>query len=255
MVPLKKLVRGVALMYPKLISDALYGRFYEIGEGIFVPSSTTVTQFGAPMSFTLLKYIMKEADGDYEKYLKSSSDALVVGTDVHTAWEHLIEGKKVTIDPPNAEIQRALTCLCMFYEQYQPKIVAMETMLYHKDYGYAGRADTVAYIGDDLWMLDVKTSKVLDPFKFSLQLTMYANLWNANNKEQITRLGVIHGKKNYRGSIPAKSTKLLHEYPFDQEGVKSALYMFNRSYEAFDRKGILKRKPKLNNEFKLKGVK
>ncbi len=248
-------MKEVALMYPKLISDALYGRFYEIEEGIFVPSSTTVIQYGTPMPFTLLKYIMKEADGDYEKYLNSSTIALTVGTDVHIGWEMLIEGKTVTIDPPNKEIQRALTCLCMFHEQYQPKIVEMETMLYHKDFGYAGRGDTVAYIGDDLWMLDVKTSKVLDPLKFSLQLTMYANLWNATHKEKITRLGVIHAKKNYRGKVPAKSTKLLHEYPFDQEGVKSALYMFNRSYEAFDKKGILKRKPKLNKVFKLKGVK
>ena len=57
----------------KLVEGTRYGRFYDIGDGIYVPSVTTVTRYGCPTPNFLLKYIINNAKGDYDKYLESKA--------------------------------------------------------------------------------------------------------------------------------------------------------------------------------------
>ena len=44
--------------YPRIIREAKYGRVYEIAEGAYVPSVTTVLKYGLPTPEFLMKWMM-----------------------------------------------------------------------------------------------------------------------------------------------------------------------------------------------------
>ena len=245
----------------KQINNAIYGRWYDV-DGIKVPSVSTITQWGCPMSFGLLEFICKEAIklGSWEEYQRGEfSEALRVGTDVHNYAEQILNGEEVIIEN-DKEVQKALTSLMFFLKRHKPRPVAIEKVLFCTKMKqgrlilpFAGRCDMVADINNELWMLDFKTSKSLDVHRYPIQLTMYASLWNATQDRMIDRLGVVHLKKSYRGAEPSKNTKFLHEYNFNMESVKCALHFFHNFYSSTDKDGSPKLKPNLHTEFKLGG--
>ena len=247
--------------YPRIV-DTVYGRFYEVAESVYFPSVSTVTSYGTPLSFGVLKHIVKNADGDYEKYLKAETEALRVGTKAHDTVEKLIDGEEVIIEK-DPEVQKAVISFTEWYNQYKPNVIASEEILYNtvcKQGKYilpvAGRCDLVAEIENkfgetDLWLIDFKTSKNPRDPKNQIQLTFYAWLWNLNNDRKIDRLGIVSLKKDFAGVKPGKTAKLMIEFNYDKTLAMCALKMFNHFYEAYDRKGNPKVKPKLATKFTL----
>lgn len=248
-------------MLPKVV-NTIYGRFYEVVEGVFFPSVSTITTFGTPLSFGVLKYIIKESDGDYEKYLNNKSEALRVGSLSHDYAERILCGEEIVIER-DPSVQRAIISFTEWYNKYQPKVIATEQVLFNtvfKKGSYllpiAGRCDLVAEIKnkkgeDELWMLDYKTSKNPRDPRNQIQLTIYAWLWNLNNERKIDRLGIVALKKDFAGSRPGATTRYMIEYQYNEELAMSAYYIFNKFYEAYDRKGNPKIKAKLATKFKL----
>ena len=241
----------------KAVEGTRYGRFYDIG-GFYVPSVTTVTKYGCPTPHFLLRYIIKQSGGDYDKYINTTSEALRVGSAVHDRCEDLLNGKEVNIEN-DPEVQKGIISFCKWYFEANPKVISIEEVLYSKAIRqgslllpYAGRCDLVAEIDGEIWMLDLKTSKSLEDYTYVIQLSMYKKLWDAMHPEQkIERMGLVHCKKDFMGSQPTARTKLFKEIKFDEEGVRSALYLYYKYEDAFDKKGILKTKPKLQTDFKL----
>tara|TARA_R100001594_G_scaffold120212_1_gene155804 strand:+ start:257 stop:1015 length:759 start_codon:yes stop_codon:yes gene_type:complete len=248
-------------MYPKIV-NTLYGRFYEVAEGVFFPSISTITSFGTPLSFGIMKYIIKQSDGDYDKYLNNKSEALRVGTKAHDIAERLLKGEEITIEK-DPSVQKAIISFTEWYNMYEPKVVATEKVLYNticKSGSYvlpvAGRCDLVAEIKnkegeEELWMIDFKTSKVPRDPRSQIQLTFYAWLWNLNNERKIDRLGIVALKKDFAGRKPGRTTKYMIEYKYNEELAMSAYNIFNAFYEAYDRKGNPKLKPVLATKFRL----
>ena len=76
-------------MYPRIYPRTHYGRFYEIAEGICVPSSTTLCRYGNPMAHSTLLYIIKQSEGSVDTYYNKKTQALIDGNDVHQAIEDL----------------------------------------------------------------------------------------------------------------------------------------------------------------------
>ena len=241
----------------KVVSGTRYGRFYDIG-GFYVPSVTTVTKYGCPTPHFLLKYIIKQSEGDYDKYLTKTSEALRVGTAVHNDCEKLLLGEELLIEH-DPEVQKGVISFCQWYFKAKPKVLAVEEVLYSKSLKqgklvcpFAGRCDLVAEIDGDIWMLDLKTSKSLEDYTYVIQLSMYKMLWDVlHPDQQIDRLALIHCKKDFMGSRPTARTNLFKEVKFDKEAVDSAMNLYHRYEDAFDRNGVLKTSPALETKFKL----
>tara|TARA_R110002020_G_scaffold2529_4_gene12117 strand:- start:5042 stop:5773 length:732 start_codon:yes stop_codon:yes gene_type:complete len=241
----------------KVVEGTRYGRFYDIG-GFYVPSVTTVTKYGCPTPHFLLKYIIKQSEGDYDKYLTKTSEALRVGSLVHDNCEKLLNGEELFIEN-DKEVQKGVISFVKWYNEHKPKVLAVEEVLYSKSLKqgkltcpFAGRCDLVAEIDGEVWMLDLKTSKSLNDYTYVIQLSMYKMLWDVLHPEQqIERLGLVHCKKDFMGSRPTDRTNLFKEVEFNKKAVEAAVYFFYMYEDAFDKQGVLKTFAKLETEFKL----
>ena len=60
--------------------------------------------------YDMLKYIIKQAEGDYDKYLTKTSEALRVGSLVHDNCEKLLNGEELFIEN-DKEVQKGVISL------------------------------------------------------------------------------------------------------------------------------------------------
>ena len=251
-------------MYPKAINDVQVGRIYEIAEGTFVPSVTTVIQWGCPMPIHLLNWIIKTSQGDPDKYWNVNNRDAQIGIDAHNLVELfakrqmgiLTRGEYAefqTISIQDEPLQKALICFMDFYVKHKPKFLEVETPLFHKSIPYAGRIDAVAEIDGEVWLLDYKTSRSVDKDKkIQMQLSAYARLYEKIGDHKIDRMGVVHLKKNFvpgKDGFPSKRSKYLYEYERDDSLMDKALDMFNMFYDQLDSSGKPKIKPQLISDF------
>jgi sulfur relay (sulfurtransferase) DsrC/TusE family protein len=247
---------------------------YEVEEGIFFPSVSTICRYGFPMDEFLLKWYIEQSRGDYNRHVRHNGEASEVGTYVHDVAEQLIKGEEITIpDDPmeivsgrgyyptfktSVAVKKAVQSFVIWYNENQPNVISTEEMLFATDtidkqfkFPFAGRCDMVADIDGELWMLDIKTSKkVENVISMQAQLSMYVMLWNATHERKIDRMGIVWAKKDYRSNKPPRSVMKTYEYKYDEELVRDVYRMFNRFFDGFSF-GVPKTKAPLPNHFKL----
>ena len=249
--------------YPKAVNNVV-GRLYEIEKDIFVPSVTTVIQWGCPMPIHLLNWIIKTSQGDPDKYWNVRNRDAQIGIDAHNLVELFAKRQMDILTDEELEtykniniqdepLQKALTCFIDFYIKHKPKFLEVETPLFHKSIPYAGRIDAIAEIDGEVWLLDYKTSISVDKdMKIKMQLSAYARLYEKVGKHKIDRMGVIHLKKNFvpgKDGFPSKRSKYLYEYERDDSLMDKALDMFNLFYDQVDSNGKPKTSPELEQNF------
>ena len=230
-----------------VVENAFNGRWYEIAEGTYVPSVTTMLKGGTPKDEWFYKFLITASEGNYDKYLKGKSEASRVGIKTHDIIEHLLSGKEYTFDKRDPEVQRAVTSFVTWWQTAGIKskdFLAIEKFLYCLDlkdgeikYPYAGKPDLITRMPDPknpkkkiVALIDWKTSKRPDDPAYGLQLSCYKQLWDATQKEPIDKMYVVWCKKNFKGAIPGKTSRFLYEMPFDPKGVECANYLFNKFY-------------------------
>lgn len=245
-------------MYPRIIPDTTYGRVYEVDEGIFFPSVSTIPSHGMPLSPFLLKWFIENSKGDYDKHAKYSSQGSEVGTFVHDCIDKMLEGDEIKISPnpldhirgkgyyptykASVEIKKALVSFIAWYNENQPKVIAKEEMLYCLDkkdgvykFPFAGRCDMIAEVHNELWLLDTKTSKAVEKQPgMQCQLSIYKMLWDATHDRKIDRMGIIWARKDYTANNPPSGVKTTYEYQYDEDLVRETYQMFKRFYTGFD---------------------
>ena len=263
--------------YPKICPDATYGRVYQLGpDGPYVASVTTITSYSLPTQQYLMKWFIEQSKGDYQKHIEFSGEASEVGTAVHALAERVLRGEEVVIsdDPLDyvsgkgyypthqtlTQIKKGLQSFMTFWNKQGPELVAMEELLWSLDrasdgtylYPFCGRVDMVATIGDERWLLDLKTSKVVkNSLAYQLQLSAYKLLWDAKHPElPIDRLGVIHCNKTFTRDTPPKSVEEPIEYKFTPDLLFHAFSIFSEVYDGFEL-GQPKRKAKVPKVFSL----
>ena len=245
--------------YPRIIREAQYGRVYEIAEGAYVPSVTTVLKYGLPTPEFLMKWMIEQSGGDYQKHIHHSGEQSEIGTAVHNLIEEIVSGAEVHIsDNPldyvsgkgyyptyntTIAIRKGLQSFMAFWKAQQPEVIEVETLLYCDAfddehgflYPFAGRCDMIANIKGEKWLLDVKTSKVVkDVLNYGIQLTMYKMLYDASNPESpIDRMGIIWAKKDFINPTPPKSVLAPIEYAYQPEMVHHAYAIFSQCYDGF----------------------
>tara|TARA_Y100000593_G_C4318246_1_gene342165 strand:- start:596 stop:1357 length:762 start_codon:yes stop_codon:yes gene_type:complete len=243
---------------PQLIEKTRNGRWYSVA-GYDVPSVTTVLQ-GFKCPHWLMEFMVKQAGGDPRLLYDKKGEALRVGSLVHESIDKILNGESITLDNDH-EAQKALISFMCFWKKYNPKPFAQEQLLASEEmrddslrYGFAGTVDLVAEIDGDLWLCDYKTSQQLDP-EMGLQLSAYKMLWDSTHDRKIDRLGIVWCKKTFRGQLPAKSTKYLHEFEYSPKDWFCAFKLFQRYCK--DTNGVYGPKLKIDyiNEFSLDVIK
>tara|TARA_Y100000592_G_scaffold92648_1_gene154662 strand:- start:1282 stop:2046 length:765 start_codon:yes stop_codon:yes gene_type:complete len=242
---------------PRIYPRTHYGRFYEIAEGVIVPSATTMCRYGNPIAHSTLLYMIKQSEGSVDVFYNKKTQALIDGNVVHQGIEDYEEGMLVDFENESNEAKKGMISYVAWREKYQPKIISQEEMLFCSKvmkgklvYPFAGRCDMVAEIDGEIWMLDAKTSLNHKDHNYMYQLSMYKMLWDENHPEQkIDRLGIIRCIKNFNGSAPSPRTELLYEMDYNPDAVGHLVFQFNMFYEQYDKEGKPKRKPRLETQF------
>lgn len=173
-------------------------RVYKRSEGVFYPSVTTVLQYMPRNQF-------------FENWLKDvghNSDLIArhaakEGTQVHEAAEDLVKGREVTwMDDYGrakySEITWKQICrFAEFWKKHKPKLISSEEFVYSDTHKYAGTADLLVEMDNEIWLLDIKTSKHLHK-TYNLQLSAYATAMEEMKGIKIDRTGIIWLKAHTR---------------------------------------------------------
>lgn len=103
---------------------------------------------------------------DYQRDIAAS-----MGTRVHLIADQLAHGVEPTVSPdefPYVDAYRD------FVFRFRPTFLASEEMVCSLKYGYAGTLDAIARIGDETWLLDIKTGAGIY-VEAGLQLAAYGS--------------------------------------------------------------------------------
>jgi len=119
------------------------------------------------------------------------------GSEVHRIAEQIIRGTPPS-DVPE-ELAAYVAAYHGFIKTWRPKWLAVEQMVCSLKWDYAGTFDAIAVIGNERWLLDVKTSTGVYP-ETALQLAAYGAAEFIGRPgdptryriPRVTRFGVIH---------------------------------------------------------------
>jgi hypothetical protein len=152
-------------------------RFYSTPNGDYYSSVTTILQ-SLPPSPHFIKWL-KENGSDSDKI---RDEAAARGTVIHQAIERINNNEEVRVDTRfkiKDGYERTLTFdeihAVLGYLKAREELgivpVANEMQVFCSEHKYAGTLDMLAYVGDDLYIIDIKTG-ALSP-SATLQLSAY----------------------------------------------------------------------------------
>ena len=209
-------------------------RVYKRGEGVYYPSVTTILQYMPKNKFfeSWLKDVGHNADLIMRRAGKE-------GTQVHEAAEALVKGEEVSWmdDYGNARYSQIVWEMILkfydFWTTYKPELISTEEFVWSDEHKYAGTADLVVKMNDEVWLLDIKTSNSIHK-SYDLQLASYAKALGESKGINIERTGIIwlkaqsRGPSNQKNVIQGKGWKLLQIDDIDKN-----FELFKMIYELY----------------------
>jgi len=212
--------------------NVLDSRFYR-REGNYYPSVTSVLNYFPKNQFfhAWLKDVGHNSDVIANK-------AANEGTQVHQAVDAFLNGEEIVwLDEYgnakyNLDVWRMILKFADFWNTHKPELIATEYHLFSDEHKYAGTADLVVRMFDNIWLLDLKTSNSLHT-SYDLQLAAYAQAWNETHDEKVTHTGILWVKANTRsegkgGKIQGKGWEL--KFVND---IEKNFKMFKNIYEIY----------------------
>jgi hypothetical protein len=177
--------------------NVLDSRFYR-REGNYYPSVTSVLNYFPKNQF--FHAWLKDVGHNSEIIANKAAGE---GTQVHQAVDSFLNGQEITwIDEYgnakyNLDVWRMILKFADFWNTHKPELIATEYHLFSDEHKYAGTADLVVRMFDNIWLLDLKTSNSLHT-SYDLQLAAYATAWNETHDEKVTHTGILWVKANTR---------------------------------------------------------
>lgn len=160
----------------------------------FLPSVTWILSIYPKLGLMRLR---DEIGADESELLKKMGGER--GSKVHEVCSAIIEGREVRIDSkftnPNTQQEEELTAdearyVMSFVEwknRVKPEFLAWDRTIYSEKHGYAGTLDFIARIDGEIYLVDIKTSKVITT-EYTMQISAYkqaiVNLENDLGLEQ-----------------------------------------------------------------------
>jgi len=154
-------------------------------------------------------YYMWLAKNGWDESQEIMNSAGNRGSKVHNGIESLLLGNKVEMDSqlPNNEGQleditleeyESLMSWVDWHKETNPDTISIETTVFNDEYNYAGTVDYVCKIGDQIWIIDWKTSNDIWP-SYEIQLSAYKHAMDyPNAKLGILQVGYNRNKKKYK---------------------------------------------------------
>lgn len=147
-------------------------RLYELPNGDWVPSITSVTSF-----YNREKFIKWRQKVGEEKANQITRKATSRGTDFHEVAQDYLEGKSVDWES-HLPASKFMFHSCKPILDRIDNIHAIERTLYSEYLGVAGRVDCIAEFDGELAVIDFKTSEYIKPEEwlenYFVQETFYA---------------------------------------------------------------------------------
>lgn len=201
-------VRRVVEVSPHAKQITLHDqRFYQRDVGVFYPSVTYVLSYFPKNKF--FESWMKDVGHNADVIMRRAADE---GTQVHNAIERYLSGEEIKWIDDNGHINyqtdvwRMIGKFADFWNTHKPTLIASECHLFSDAYKFAGTGDIVCQIGEENWLIDIKTSNSLHR-SYDLQTAAYATAWNETHNVEIHRRGILWLKSTKRG--PDKQGKKL----------------------------------------------
>lgn len=202
-------------------------RFYLIDSKIYLPSVTWILDsYPKGIGFQIF---LKQNGENSERIKQEAADK---GSKIHNAIAKGISGQKIKItdkfwnETTNKDEEltfdewRAINWFYEWWKESMPQIIANEIVVYDLKIGVAGTVDLVCQIGNDIWLIDIKTGKSIWP-SYKLQVAIYEKLYN----KKINKIGILHlgaqNKKHYK----------LHDVTDEREKALNAFIALKKMWE------------------------
>jgi hypothetical protein len=120
-----------------------------------------------------------------------------------------------------------------FWKTYKPELISAEDFVWSDKYKYAGTADLVCKMNDQVWLLDLKTSNSIHK-SYDLQLASYAKALEESKGIKIERTGIIwlksptRGPSKQKGKIQGKGWKVIQV-----DEIEKNFKLFQNIYELY----------------------
>lgn len=146
----------------------------------YVPSTSWICGF-YHKSEGLLRFVGKHG---YEEAQEIKELAGEAGDKVHQGVNRLVNGGSVAMEdsfispitnqpePLTPDEYWRLMTFVEWFEKTRPEVLRTEYTVWHEKHRYAGTVDLVVRIGDEVWLIDVKTSSQIWP-SMELQVSAY----------------------------------------------------------------------------------
>ena len=136
-----------------------------------VTAEAAVDNLGALVTLALND---RQGAVDYLKraHLRNVGEAADVGTEVHDLVERLARGESIGRVHP--DLEPYVRGWHEFNDEFEPEYLFIEETVWSDTYGYAGSFDAIVRIGDEVLILDNKTTRSGVHAEVSLQMTAYA---------------------------------------------------------------------------------
>lgn len=168
----------------------LDSRFYQ-RNGKFYPSITYILSY-IPKGNYYIDWL-KEQGENSDVIVQKASER---GKQVHEAIEHLVKGKEIYWINDKGEAKYPLDVWQMllrfsdFWKIHQPKLIGSEIHVFSDKYEIAGTIDLLVTIGEETWLIDVKTSNQI-PKVYFYQLAAYQQCFEECFDRKIDRRGIL----------------------------------------------------------------
>ena len=178
------------------------GRYYQ-RNGEYYPSVTYVLSHYPKGKF--FEDWLKKVGYASEYIVKKASEE---GTQVHEMIEAYLNGEElkflehgIPMYPTN--VWQMFLRFVDWWEEYKPTLIEAEVHLFSDELKIAGTCDLVCEIGNELWIIDFKTSNHLQT-TYDLQTAIYAQCFEECYGKKINRAGVLWLKSSKRGPKKGK---------------------------------------------------
>lgn len=198
--------------------DSKNGRFYTDGEDYY-PSVTTILNKVVAKGYYFRKWL-----GDANSFQAAEdykNEKAEKGTKVHNYCERLAMGNRIDVSEDSKEVVKKTLGYIKWYNKMEPKIIDTEFQVVNRLRKYAGTADLIAEIDDEVWLIDIKTSsQIYNSHKF--QLSMYNKAISAQDDVVPEKQGILLLKDRTKKGYQLKGIE------YDSELVNAIMSLYER---------------------------
>lgn len=183
-------------------------RWYHVGD-VFYPSVTWICHAGLPKGAGYERWLAEKGMDEAEAVKQAAADK---GSKVHQAISDILNGKTINLDDKysadgkepeelTAIEWEAIMSFADWLNETQPEVLKVDYTLVNEKEGYAGTIDMKLKIGNDVWIVDIKTSKdvyLSHECQVSAYLEADKTEENPANKVAILQVGYARNKNKYK---------------------------------------------------------